>query len=78
MWPRSFLAPAAATCSGVASSSSEASLGTAAGQLSDKQLQRDKEVADALNERFQKGVIVKLLATRPGGWVAKHSVRTRF
>ncbi|CAE7674062.1 PTPMT1 [Symbiodinium necroappetens] len=31
------------------------------------QFQRDKSLADELNQRFQNGIIVKLLATRPGG-----------
>ena len=63
MWPSSFSPPGEAT--GHAASTST---GASADALEETvRFQRDKEVARALNEQFQKGVIVKLLATRPGG-----------
>ena len=57
MWPSSF--PTSVAC---------ASSGTSRTALEEEaQFQRDKSLADALNKRFQNGIIVKLLATRPGG-----------
>ncbi|OLP84689.1 hypothetical protein AK812_SmicGene34387 [Symbiodinium microadriaticum] len=58
MWPSSF--PISVACA-----SSETSPNSSAEE--EAQFQRDKSLADELNQRFQNGIIVKLLATRPGG-----------